>query len=260
MATIQFESIRPFNIISKTAVSQTIEDVLIHVFKHIETGLWLVGGTAIAGYYANHRQSHDIDLFASDKDTHHASLLAIQSLKQEGAIFLNEQHTPWYYRSLVKFHDYEFNIDLVLDPNVFQVGHAHKLDYGIMVADIKTLFAMKSACLVSRCSEKDLYDLHWIFTSAENVLIQDLVTLGSQIDAGLTIESLLISLRGTLLRKEACSFLLPDSAETASHVYETIVAFKNTLISRLLDYESKKPSSHDAKIILQAIRDQKKFQ
>ena len=45
----------------------------------------LVGGTALAGYYAGHRRSDDLDLFVRDEAACRAAVLAVKSLVTLGA-------------------------------------------------------------------------------------------------------------------------------------------------------------------------------
>jgi hypothetical protein len=125
----------------------------------------------------------------------------------------------------------------------------------VIVADIKTLMAMKMACLVSRCSEKDLFDLDWLFANAGTPTTAELVELGAGIDAGLSVETLLISLKGALLRKEACGFILPGSRLTKDAAYKKIIALQQKLIRSLLEYEKSLPLSSDAAALRQAVKE-----
>ena len=84
----------------------------------------------------------------------------------------------------------------MLDPNLFAVGSGSEADDGVMVADLDTLLKMKAATLVSRASEKDLYDLSWIFAHHRLLDLPALIGLGQEVDGGMNGEGLLISLVG----------------------------------------------------------------
>jgi len=131
---------------------------------------------------------------------------------------------------------------------------------GIWVADLDTLFAMKIACLVSRCSEKDLYDLVWFFENIKGKwTVKDLIEKGKRFDGGISVETLLINLQGTYLKKEACHFLLKDSKTTVDEVFQKITRLQESLIQKLLSYEKSQTMTDEVKALAESFRDQKKF-
>ena len=50
---------------------------LQHVFAQGLSGCMLVGGTALAGFYAGHRRSDDLDLFTETGEDQSAAVLAV---------------------------------------------------------------------------------------------------------------------------------------------------------------------------------------
>ncbi|MEW6751646.1 MAG: nucleotidyl transferase AbiEii/AbiGii toxin family protein [Candidatus Latescibacterota bacterium] len=58
---------------------------LTRVFAQGISGCVLVGGTALAGYYAEHRRSDDLDLFTRDEPPFRAAVLAARSVAALGA-------------------------------------------------------------------------------------------------------------------------------------------------------------------------------
>lgn len=249
----------PRKTISPKAVPEAIRKSLRHIFVQAGDGLWLVGGTALAGYYAEHRRSDDIDLFAQDTIAHQAAIRAAQSLKNQGTHLANERHTPTYFHADAEYEGHHFTIDIVLDENLFRIGHGVKTDDGIYVADFETLFAMKAACLVSRCSEKDLFDLDWFFSQRGGIDVAEMANKGQLIDAGVSIETLLIGIKGANLRQEACHFLLPKSPLTIDAAYKKITVLQKKLIQMLLEYEKKLPPSKEVKALKQSVKDMKKI-
>lgn len=259
MATLSFPELRPHETISKQSSPPALYEALKIIFVAVPEGLWLVGGTALAGYYAEHRRSDDLDLFAVDEIAHRSGALAVKSLTRQGAILMGERTTPNFYHADVKFKGHAFTIDVVLDENLHRIGSASRQQDGVWVADLATLFATKAACLVSRCSEKDLFDLDWILSQVRHYTAADLVEAGNKIDGGVCIETLLVVLQGAILRKEACRFLLPDAGVSVEQAYHKIVTLRKKLIQLLLEAERKMNPTDEIQALSQAVKDQKKI-
>lgn len=259
MVALRLEEIKPFDTISVKTSPEPLRWALKEIFTNTGDGLWLVGGTALAGYYAEHRRSDDLDLFALDTEIHRSTILAVKELKKAGADFKKEITTPNFYKAHVELRGHPFTIDIVLDENLHRVGQATKTSEGVFVANLSTLFATKAACLLSRCSEKDLYDLAWLFDRMGGINVLEIVEQGKLIDGGMNVEGMLISLQGANLRREACQFLLEDSKKATDEVYKKISELRGKLLQSLLDYEKKEPSSPDVAALGQAVKEQKKI-
>lgn len=255
MAIVHSLNQKPFDVISAKVTPEPLRQALKIIFKEIrQEGAWLVGGTALAGYYAEHRRSDDLDLFAKNELLFKSLCLTTQTLTKAGARLQNVMHTGNYFHALVHFLGHEFTLDIVLDENLHHIGHAHFTRDGVWVADLNTLFAMKTATLISRASEKDLFDLGWLFEQTGEIKIQDLIETGRQLDMGIGAESLLISLQGNILRQEACHFLLKESKVTPQQVFKTITDLKKRLIASLLESEKKSPESEEVILLKQALQ------
>lgn len=258
MAIVHLKNIKPKEHISLRTTPTALQEALLYIFRNAGPDLWLVGGTALAGYYAEHRRSDDLDLFAITVEAQKATVLAVKSLQKMGAICSNERTSPYYYHVDAFWKNHKFTIDVVLDENIGQTGHAYTTKEGICVVDLPTLFAQKSACLVSRASEKDLFDLDWMFEQTKEINIKKILEAGAQIDGGMNVETLLISLQGAILRKEACQFLTPQSAMSVEEAYKKIQSLRKKLIALLLDYEKKKPPTPEIKALSKAVKEKKK--
>jgi len=259
VATLQFSALTPRTSISPVSSPAALREALLHIFSMSSKGLWLVGGTAIAGYFAEHRRSDDLDLFALHQQAFQSAVYAVKSLKKLGAEFQRELSTPLFYRTDIFFKGHTFTADVVLDENLGHIGKAFRTTDGVVVADLQTLLAMKIACLVSRCSEKDLFDLDWILAHLKAWSVSDLIELASPIDGGLTVESLLISLQGTILRKSACSFLLPNSSLNENSVYKKITKLQKHFIQLLFAYEKKEPPLSESEAIIESFKQQRQL-
>lgn len=201
---------------------------LRHVFHQGVAGCMLVGGTALAGYYAGHRRSDDLDLFVCDELAYRAAVLAVESLVADppGGELSTRQHTPQLYSAVGGLDGHEFTVQVVLDPGLFAAGKSVQASDGVTVASLETLLKQKAATLVSRCAEKDLYDIQWLLGEFPHTTPSNLVDLGSQIDGGVTAETILISLSSADLRKEACGF---SSQQDASTVFQQVSKLRDTL-------------------------------
>lgn len=259
MAALSINQVVPRKTISTDATPKAIRDAIHHIFSNCPERIWLVGGTALAGFYAEHRRSDDIDLFAADENYHRAAVLAVKSLEKLGAVFSREMQTPQFYRTDVSWQGHKFTIDVVLDENAHRIGRAFRSDDGALVADLNTLYSMKAACLVSRCSEKDIFDLDWIFSRTGDPDVADLISRGSAIDGGLCIETLLYSVKSAQLREDACHFFLPGSVMTHASAFKKILKLQKKLIRLLLEYERRMPVSPEADSLAKTLAFTKKI-
>lgn len=226
--------------LAEKALPAPLRKAIVHVFSQNIQGCVLVGGTAIAGFYAAHRRSDDMDLFTQDAGSQTAAVKAAYSLKDLGATLEVLQNTPSYFKAYATLEEHSFTVDVVLDANLFRVGKMVTLTNKIVVADLETLLKMKSATLVSRCSEKDLFDLIWLLKQVPNSSLGDVMKWALEIDAGAVADSLYNVVAGTVLRAGACDFSL-DPTLTASDVYKTICKFQKELAQAFEDTINQKP-------------------
>ena len=226
--------------LSEKVLPRPLRRAIEYVFSQNIQGCVLVGGTAIAGYYAGHRRSDDMDLFTKDAAAQIATIKACQSLVNLGAKLVEHQHTTSYYNATCTLDGHIFTIDIVLDAHLHQVGHTVRLENAVVVASLLTLLKMKASTLISRCSEKDLYDIKWILGKMSDVTINDLLKWALEMDAGAMPESLYNVVASTVLRKAACDFSL--SSEIGPEVvYKELTQFKKELAKAIEDAINKKP-------------------
>lgn len=224
---------RPQVALARKTLPKALLEAIQIIFQQEISGTALVGGTALAGFYAAHRRSDDIDLFCSDAPSFQATILAVRHLQSAGAIFSNENRSAQFFHVNVLFRTHAFTIDVVSDPNLFKVGR-FATESGIRVAQLDTLLRMKIAALVSRASEKDLFDVQWLFSH----FVLDTakwVELGRSVDGGVSGESLLASIAGTTLRQEACGFSL-DPKQDSKAIYKGLLIFQKRLTGELVTY------------------------
>lgn len=214
---------------------------LIHIFAQGIEGTLLAGGTALASFYAGHRRSDDLDLFTTDESHQRSCTLAIQSISKLGGSLRIQNTSSQYFEAMCELKNHRFKITAVTDSNLFQVGASIRLNNDVQITDLETLFKMKAATLVSRCSEKDLYDLIWLFGHFPDRTFSDLIRLGSEIDGGTQGEAMLSSLGGAILHKEACDFSL-NSRFTAAHIFSEVQEFRKKLIRGITAHLEDEPA------------------
>lgn len=258
MAPVSIEGRPPRAELANKYLPRAIRTALKKIFSMVPDGVWLFGGSALSGYHAGHRRSDDIDLFALNAAAYKACVLAVKSLVDAGAHIASESSSPIYYHSEMNFEGHQFTVDVVLDEHLSAIGHAVRADDGVFVADLDTILKMKMASLVSRCSEKDLFDLDWIFGEYGMPDIERLVEAGAEVDSGLNPETLLISLKGATLRREACHFLMPNSKITFKEAYRRIEGLRKKLVKEIFDYEKRLGPDEEVTSLKRAYRDRKK--
>jgi hypothetical protein len=230
---------QPDSSLAVATLPAPLYEALVHVYSQGIVNCMLVGGTALAGYYAGHRRSDDLDLFAADADAMKAAVLAVRSLRARGTELREVQSTQQFHSVVCELRDHRFTMQAVLDANLFRVGRGIEAADGVFVADLETLLKTKAATLLSRCSEKDLYDLQWLFGQFPDLRAEDLVALGAEIDGGMSAESLLINLAGTPLDLASCGFSLSQSAE---QVFTELRSLKKRLLDAFDKVASRQPA------------------
>lgn len=198
----------------------------------------LVGGTALSGFYTSHRRSDDIDLFTENRISQDTAILVARSLVDHSVLFNNEKKSPFYYHANCSSGGHHFTLDIVLDKNLFKVGEFHLVEGKLKIASLETILRMKSAALVSRSGEKDLYDLIQLFNIFSNLNIATFIELGQSIASGVNAESMLASVGGAILRQEACDFSL-EKKITKEIVYKKIKSFQKQMIVLLQNFLKK---------------------
>lgn len=232
--------IEPQTELAQKVLPRPLYDALRHVFGRLSDGCMLVGGTALAGFYFGHRRSDDMDLFTRDPQIQEIAIRAVASLQGLGAELQPGTHSPSYYRATLRWQKHSFTADVVCDPAHFKEGRSVCLPDGIVVAEIETLLMTKAATLVSRCSEKDLYDLIFILGKFPDLTLGRLVEMGHRIDGGMSAENVLLSVLGAKLEMQSCDFAMAPPL-TRQTVYAKIRAFQKGLIKDLRALAKKQP-------------------
>ena len=236
--------------LAKKVLPSPLFTAIEYIFEKGVFDTALVGGTALAGFYAGHRRSDDIDLFAKSEKAKTATVLGVKSLASLGAAQLSEQDSGHFYDSTWSYGEHKFTVQVVLDPGVFKTG-VFQTAGEIKVASLETIFKMKTATLVSRCSEKDLFDLLWLFAAFPELTLVELIARGFEIDGGVNAENIFASVSGTTLREDACDFSI-DRKVSKKDIYARIRRFQKDLKSQLVAFLKSQPTPELGKLIRQA--------
>ena len=173
-------------------------------------------------------------------------MLAVESLEEIGARLEDERSSAQFHHACCRLDGHDFTVQVVLDSHLFAIGSGLEAGDGVVVADLETLMKMKAATLVSRASDKDLYDLGWLFEQDERVDAPRLIELGQEVDAGMNGESVLFSLVGTEMQESACDF---SRAEGPKEVFARVGRVRKGLIQGMESYLRSQPAPPIAALI-----------
>jgi len=236
---MEYQKEPDFKLAKKVLPGPLLESISF-IFKKGLKDVVLVGGTALSGFYLSHRKSDDIDLFARDEKNKKSAVLACKSLRDSGAVFSDEFQTAQYFRSTCLYKGHRFTIDIAVDKNIFDVAQYFCIENNIHVLSLESIFMTKAASLLSRCSEKDLYDLLFISEYLKGDTVSKLIDYGKMIDSSLSAEALILSIGGAILNEVACDFS-PDNIRPEI-IYKEIEAFRKELLKQLDLYLRQKPA------------------
>ena len=95
---------------------------LKHIFAQGISECILAGGTALAGYFASHRRSDDLELFAGNTIAFTEAVMAVRSLKTIGTSMEERSHSNQFYRAICQLEGLSFTVDVVLDAAVLDIA------------------------------------------------------------------------------------------------------------------------------------------
>ena len=147
---------------------------------------FLTGGTALAAFYLNHRESQDLDLFSMKPfDTLFLRNTMQEIALQTGAEMTTELRSQTYNEIFLenKEKNWSQKIDIIQEQPV-HFGDIVQVD-GIPVDSLINIATNKILAVYGRLEVKDYIDLYVIFTST-NLLFEDMFELAKKKDTGLS--------------------------------------------------------------------------
>jgi hypothetical protein len=100
------------------------------------------------------------------------------------------------------------------------------------IASLDTFVMTKALTLVSRASEKDLYDLFWLFKNNPDLNIELLIERLQKFNSSINAEGLLMSVSSTTIEK----------TDTNKQIFDEVSEFKKQLIINLTKYLRSQPT------------------
>jgi len=146
---------------------------------------YLTGGTALARYYFNHRESLDLDLFTNDQDVDffHLNQLLISIFFDLNLKISSQANTDTFIQSVVLDEGgSNLKVDLVKDIPV-HFGENQFQD-GVWVDSLENIGSNKILAVFGRTDARDFIDLFWILHDTD-LKFDNLFGLAQLKDAGL---------------------------------------------------------------------------
>lgn len=132
-------------------------DVLDAFFRQ-EEGFFLSGGAALAGFHLGHRDTYDLDLFATEDSLDRGAATLAQVAEALGCSIERIQTSPDFRRHLLRRGAESVVVDLVRERVPQLVSEKPIID-GIRVDPPEEILANKLCTLLSRSELRDLVDV-----------------------------------------------------------------------------------------------------
>ncbi len=141
------------------------------VARYIESRI-LVGGTALAGFYAGHRSSDDLDLFTGNPHAFTQTVPAVRSLRTI-EVELEERNRSNQYCRAVCYHDeLAFTVDVVLDEHVVGMTETNTAG-GVVVVDVAVIVELLGEPLTGTTQVAEVGEVHASLTGEPRDLTRD---------------------------------------------------------------------------------------
>lgn len=167
---------------SSTRLSDLQREVLDAFFRQ-EDRFFLTGGAALVGYYLNHRETKDLDLFTTENRMEEGVSALTAVAREIGASIEPLRTSPDFRRFLLRRGSEGVVVDLVRDlvPQIFP----EKSLFGAIRVDLpEEILANKLCTLLSRAEIRDLVDVWALETRGYS--IETALEQAAMKDGGLT--------------------------------------------------------------------------
>lgn len=170
------------------AVNYILQDKFLNRFfsGRLAFDFYLTGGTALARFYFQHRESVDLDLFTQNQKTDFSTVnLEIERIGRELGLETIKQVTTDTFLQFI-FQDNQqdlLKIDLVKDIPV-HFGE-FKQKGNVRLDSLENIGSNKITAIFGRTDHKDFIDLYYILNETD-FTFEHLVSLAKQKDLGLT--------------------------------------------------------------------------
>jgi len=195
---------------------------VVRAFFARERRFFLTGGGALVGFYLGHRETEDIDLFATQAVLEEGlQVLAVAAADLGASIERLAEH-PHIKRSLIRRGEETLKVELVFETATQWFPEKREID-GILVDPPEEILANKLCTLLSRAEIRDLVDV--LALERQGFRIEDALPAAMKKDGGLTPAQLAAVLSEWQLGADA---LIPGGISVAE-----LDAYRRELIRRL---------------------------
>lgn len=170
------------------AVNYALQNKFLDLFfsGRFAADFYLTGGTALARFYFQHRESVDLDLFSQNQQLDFSAVnLEVERIGRELKLITIKQVTTNTFLQFI-FEDTEKNtlkVDLVKDIPV-HFGE-FKLEGKVRLDSLENIGSNKITAIFGRTDHKDFIDLYYILNETDYTF-EYLISLAKQKDLGLT--------------------------------------------------------------------------
>lgn len=170
------------------AVNYVLQDKFLGLFfsGRFAADFYLTGGTALARFYFQHRESVDLDLFSQNQELDFSAVnLEVERIGRELKLITIKQVTTNTFLQFI-FENTEKNIlkvDLVKDIPV-HFGE-FKQKGKVRLDSLENIGSNKITAIFGRTDHKDFIDLYYILNETD-FTFEHLVSLAKRKDLGLT--------------------------------------------------------------------------
>lgn len=144
---------------------------------------FLTGGAALAGFFAGHRDTLDLDLFTTSATLVEGDHILHDVARELGADVEKLQSSRGFLRRLLRRGNESVVVDLVHDEAP-QAAFGKMVRDGIVLDRPEEILANKLCALVSRAELRDIVDVRALLRAG--LSLPDGVALAQQKDAGVT--------------------------------------------------------------------------
>ncbi len=163
-------------------LSDLQKEFLERFFAH-ENRFFLSGGAALVGFYLNHRQTEDVDLFTLEDEIELGFALVNEVAREMGAGVESLQTSPDFRRLLLRHGENAIVVDLVHEY-VFQIDPVKRVVNGIRLDTPREILANKLCALLSRSEVRDLVDVRALELAGNS--IESALDAAAKKDTGFT--------------------------------------------------------------------------
>jgi hypothetical protein len=183
----------------KSTLDSFQEEILRKFFSR-ESGYFLSGGGALAGFYLGHRETKDLDLFTLRNEIEGGYEILRDIAAEMSANVEVLQSAPDFKRVLISRGSDSVVVDLVREY-VYQIDEKKRIINGICVDTPGEIFANKLAALLSRSEVRDLIDVYQL--EKAGYPIEPALIAAARKDTGLSAAQLAWVLNGIQIGESA---------------------------------------------------------